>query len=243
MNLVTTDVDPTSIDFTQGATILIDKDKEWTSFDVVNKIRWTLRNYHNVKKLKVGHNGTLDPLATGLLMIFTGKATKLIPKEENHDKRYTGTIKFGTTTDSLDTETPEIEHCSYEHFDWEDINAKSNEMLGISMQKIPIYSATKIKGKRMYKLARKGEEVEDKFKEVNLMEINLLNYDPPYLKFELLCSKGTYVRAFARDFGLKLGTTAYLYDLRRTEIANYSVENAFEIHDFCNQIGSKEYKQ
>ena len=232
--------DPASIDYKEGAVILIDKELEWTSFDVVNKIRFSLRSKYGVKKFKVGHNGTLDPLASGLLMIFTGKYTKRIPFEENHDKYYEGLIKLGATTDSLDTELPEKEFCDYRHINESMILQTMNSFLGKSRQEIPIYSASKSKGKRMYALARAGEQVEKKYKEVVFHYIELQSYKAPLIGFKLKCGKGTYVRAFARDLGVKLKTTAYLYALRRTSIANLSVENAFNVRTFCNLVSHQD---
>jgi len=231
----------TDIDFREGAVILIDKPLEWTSFDVVNKLRYKLRHKYGLKKFKVGHNGTLDPLATGLLMIFVGKYTKKIPLEENHDKRYTGTVKLGVTTPSLDRETEEGENVSYAHIQNNDIKLQAKSFLGTSLQTIPIFSATKINGVRMYKLARKGEEFKTKSKEVVFHEVNITKITPPMISFDVLCGKGTYIRAFARDLGEKLKTSAYLYSLRRTEISNYSAANAFSVNEFCEKLEASEY--
>ena len=230
-----------SIDFKEGAVILIDKPLEWTSFDVVNKIRYHFRRKFGLKKFKVGHNGTLDPLATGLLMIFVGKYTKRIPLEENHDKRYTGSIKLGVTTPSLDRETEECDPKKTDHISKEMILDKAHSFLGKSIQTIPIFSATKINGVAMYKLARKGEEFKQKSKEVIFHEVTLSKIELPFVFFDVLCGKGTYIRAFARDLGEKLETSAYLYGLRRTEISKYSVDNALSVEEFCQKLDACEY--
>ncbi len=238
MNIISKENNPREIDYREGAIVLIDKPLEWTSFDVVNKLRFALKTKYDIKKIKVGHNGTLDPLATGLLMIFTGKYTKRIPNEDNHDKTYEGIIKLGATTDSLDTETIEKDVQAFNHIIEADIKDAMSTFLGKSNQEIPFYSATKVKGQRMYKMARQGKVIEKKFKEVVFHTIELTNYEAPFVHFKLSCGKGTYVRAFARDLGIKLKTTAYLYKLRRTEISNYSVNNAFDINSFCNNLNS-----
>lgn len=236
MKVVDKDTDLGNIDFKAGAMILIDKPLEWTSFDVVNKIRYKLRKMYGLKKFKVGHNGTLDPLATGLLMIFVGKYTKLIPNEENHNKRYTGRIKMGVTTPSLDRETDECDASPTDHLTKEMVIEKAKSFLGKSIQEIPIYSATKINGVAMYKLARQGKEFKVKSKEVEFLEIDIQDVNLPFVNFDVLCGKGTYIRAFARDLGQELKTTSYLYELRRTEISNYSVNRALSIDAFCDKI-------
>lgn len=229
------------IDFREGTVILIDKPLEWTSFDVVNKIRYRLKNYHGVKKIKVGHNGTLDPLATGLLMIFTGKYTKRIPQEEKHDKCYEALIKLGATTESLDRETAECQFKPYDHIDRKNLEIAVSGFLGEQEQLIPVFSATKQKGVAMYKLAREGKEVKPKFKTITINEIDILSFEPGWVRLRIHCGKGTYIRAIARDLGEKLDTTAYLYALRRTHIAGYDVEDALEINDFCTKIENIEY--
>jgi len=227
---------PPNPDYKEGAVVLIDKPKGWTSFDIVNKMRYAIRKHYEQKKFKVGHNGTLDPLATGLLMIFIGKYTKRIPQEENHDKRYTGTIKLGATTPSLDLETEEKDFLPVDHIDLSGIKLAMKSFLGESEQEIPIYSATKHKGMAMYKYAREGKVLEPKYKTVNFIDIECLSYEKPFIKFDLKCGKGTYVRAFARDLGKKLNTSAYLYDLRRTKISDYSVNDAIDVNTFCQSF-------
>lgn len=241
MVIVDKDTDIESIDFKEGAVILVDKPLTWTSFDVVNKIRYRLRHKYGLKKFKVGHNGTLDPLATGLLMIFVGKYTKLIPKEENHDKRYTGTIKLGCTTPSLDRETEECDFKPIDHISDKLVKDSAATFLGDSIQKIPIFSATKINGVAMYKLARKGESFQIKSKEVTFHNIDVTGINLPLVQFDVLCGKGTYIRAFARDLGEKLNASAYLYDLRRTQISSYSVERAVTVEEICNKLEKSEH--
>lgn len=225
-----------NIDFQAGAVILIDKPLEWTSFDVVNKLRYSLRRKYGLKKFKVGHNGTLDPLATGLLMIFTGKYTKLIAHEENHSKRYRGTVKLGATTTTLDREMEEIDIQDPSAITLEQLKAAMSTFHGEMMQEVPIFSANKVNGVPMYKLARQNKEFKPKVKPVIYHEVNLLKYDNPYVEVDISCGKGTYIRAFARDLGKGLNTSAYLYALERTAIADYKVEDALDVHDVFNQI-------
>ncbi len=225
-----------SIDYKDGCVLLVDKPLEWTSFDVVNKIRGVLRHRYQQKKFKVGHNGTLDPMATGLLMIFTGKYTKRIPEFERRDKRYTGTIKFGCTTNTLDREGAEKGQAPIDHITSALLDDTKAQFIGESLQEIPIFSANKIKGKAMYKMARQGQVFKPKVKTVVFNEIAFSNLKLPFVDFDLECGTGTYIRAFARDLGQKMDSLAYLYSLRRTQIANFSVENAFSIEDICQRI-------
>lgn len=227
------------VDYESGCVFLVDKPLDWTSFDVVNKIRFSLRSLYGRKKFKVGHNGTLDPLASGLLMIFVGKYTKLIPNEENHDKRYESVVKLGATTESLDRELEEIDFKSFDHVDLETINKTAMTFLGESMQEIPVYSAAKINGRAMYKLARAGKKFKPKSKPVIIHSIDVKSYDAPFISIDILCGKGTYVRAFARDIGQKLNTSAYLYALRRTGISNFSVDKALSIDEICKSINKE----
>ncbi len=236
MIIVKKGTDISSIDFREGAVILIDKPLEWTSFDVVNKLRFALRRKYGIKKFKVGHNGTLDPLATGLLMIFTGKYTKKIPLEENHDKRYEGIVKLGATTNTLDREKDEEDLRDTSMITLEAVQQQMSKFAGPMMQEIPIYSAQKINGVPMYKLARQEKAFKPKVKPVVFHSTELKKFDNPYVEFDILCGKGTYIRAFARDLGKALDTSAYLYALRRTGIANYSVEEALDVHTVFDKI-------
>ena len=242
MVIIDNKTDLSNIDFKEGAVILIDKPYEWTSFDVVNKIRYRLRHLYQQKKFKVGHNGTLDPLATGLLMIFTGKYTKKIPLEENHDKKYTAKIKFGFETESLDRETEEINPIDIDQIDLSSIKKTCDGFIGEQIQEIPIYSATKTKGVAMYKLARNGIEFERKSKKVIFHSIDNISYNPPFCTCDILCGKGTYIRAFARDLAEKLNNRAYLYDLKRTQIGDYKVDGALNIEEICQKLERLEHK-
>jgi len=236
MIIVKKGVDISKVDFKAGAVILIDKPLEWTSFDVVNKLRFALRRKYDLKKFKVGHNGTLDPLATGLLMIFTGKYTKRIPNEENHDKRYTGQVKLGATTETLDREKEETDIRDASHINQDMVSEAMGFFQGEIEQELPRYSAAKVGGVRMYKLARKEKEVPKKFKKVVFHSSDLISFENPYVSFVILCGKGTYIRSFARDLGRRLDTSAYLYALRRTEIANYHVNDAMNVQEVFDQI-------
>jgi len=239
MIVINKSTDLSEIDFQSGAVILIDKPLEWTSFDVVNKLRFALRKKYGQKKFKVGHNGTLDPLATGLLMIFTGKYTKLIPKEENHDKRYEGTIKLGATTETLDREKEETDLRDVSHIEQPAVEAAFGKFVGEMEQEVPIYSANKVGGVPMYKLARKKKTFDRKVKTVVFHSTILKAYNNPYADFDITCGKGTYIRAFARDLGASLDTSAYLYSLRRTAIAQYSIEDARDVHEVFDKIMPK----
>jgi len=239
MIIVDKSADIPSIDFKAGAVILVNKPLGWTSFDVVNKIRFALRHKYQQKKFKVGHNGTLDPLATGLLMIFTGKYTKLIPNEENHNKRYIANVKLGATTKSLDRETDEeIFDPVLKHVDSTILEKEVQSFLGKSMQVIPFYSATKVNGVPMYKLARQDKKITKKEKPVEFHSLEMTNYEFPFVEVDILCGKGTYIRAFARDLGVRLDTSAYLYGLERTEISKYHIDNALEVDHICNEINA-----
>ena len=236
MVTITKDSDISNVDFAEGALILVDKPLGWTSFDVVNKIRFPLRKKYEKKKFKVGHNGTLDPLASGLLMIFTGKYTKRIPLEENHDKRYLGEVKLGATTVTLDREGDEVDINDVSHITKDQITSVAHSFLGEQIQEIPSYSATKVNGVAMYKLARQNKTFKPKSKTVFFHEISVLDYQEPIVSVDIKCGKGTYIRAFARDLGLGLDSSAYLYALRRTEIAHYTVDDAIDVHTICDMI-------
>ena len=236
MNIITKESGLSGVDFREGAVILVDKPLKWTSFDVVNKIRHKLRYKYGLKKFKVGHNGTLDPLATGLLMIFTGKYTKRIPDHEGHNKRYIGTVKLGATTETLDREKEESDIRNVDHIDTQKVGQASEHFSGEMQQEIPFYSAKKINGQAMYSLARKGKLIKPRYKSVEYHKVELLSFDNPYAQFDILCGKGTYIRAFARDLGRQLDTSAYLYDLRRTEVGNYKVTDAVDLDTFCDKL-------
>ncbi len=225
-----------AFDFVQGEVLLIDKPLEWTSFDVVNFIRSFLRKKYNLKKLKVGHAGTLDPLATGLLIICTGKMTKQIDTYQGMDKVYVGQMKLGATTPSFDKETEEDRHFNLETISEETLLKTTQKFLGEIEQVPPIYSAIKIDGKRAYEHARKKEHREIKPRKVTIHQFNLLNIDLPLVDFYVKSSKGTYIRALARDFGEALNNGAYLTALRRTQIGNFTVNNAYTLEGFKEAV-------
>lgn len=213
----------------EGHVILVDKPLEWTSFDVVKKLRYKL------KVKKIGHAGTLDPLATGLLILCTGKKTKEINSIQEQPKEYTGTMVLGKTTASYDLETPiedagDISTITQEHL----LNALP-KFIGEIEQVPPIFSAVKVDGKRAYHKARKGEKVELKPRKLTIYSFELTDIDLPKVKFKVNCSKGTYIRSLVHDFGQAVGTGAYLAELRRTKIGNYSVEDAFSVDEVSNE--------
>jgi tRNA pseudouridine55 synthase len=240
--------------FLKGQVVLIDKPLTWTSFDVVNKVRWLIKQEIKVKKIKVGHAGTLDPLATGLVILCTGKFTKQISEIQTQEKEYTGIITLGATTSSYDLEREiDIEYPT-EHITEDLIKETALQFIGEQEQTAPIYSAKKIDGKRAYEYAREGEEVVIKSNTINIKEFDVaicetpvnenledskINQETPYQKginiqFRIVCSKGTYIRAIARDFGEKLNSGGHLSVLRRTKIGDYNVEDAVKIEDIKN---------
>src|SRR5690606_7603233 len=209
----------------EGKIFLIDKPLDWTSFDVVNKIRWNIRKAYNLKKIKVGHAGTLDPKATGLLIICTGKFTKRIDEIQAESKVYTGTIKLGVTTPTYDTESEENQIFSTQHITEELIHETTREFIGEIDQLPPAHSAVKVDGKRLYELARAGKEVELEPSRISIYEFRITKIEMPFVGFEVHCGKGTYVRALAYDFGKALNSGGYLTTLRRTKIVEHSVED------------------
>ena len=222
--------------YLDGAVLLIDKPLEWTSFDVVNKIRQTLRYRLGIQKIKVGHAGTLDPLATGLVIICTGKATKQINAFQDLDKTYRAVIRTGSTTPSFDLETAVDHTYPWEHITPEMIQAALKEFTGEQEQLPPVYSAKSVAGKRAYEMARKGKHVELKPQRIMIRKLELQDFDPPDLSIQVECSKGTYIRSLARDLGSYLHSGAHLTGLRRTLIGAYSVENALSIEDFQEKL-------
>ena len=220
----------------QGKVLLIDKPLNWTSFQVVNKLRWHIRKHFNIKKIKVGHAGTLDPLATGLLIICVGKETKNIHTYQGQTKTYTGTITLGATTPSYDLETEIDETFSTEHITKDLLQETTKQFIGDIDQKPPIFSAIKKEGKRLYELARKGETTEIKARKVTIESFKLTSTELPNIDFEVVCSKGTYIRSLAYDFGLALNSGAHLSALRRTKIGDFSVEKAISVDEFPNLL-------
>ena len=227
----------TEEDFLTGQIILIDKPLEWTSFQAVNALKWAIRKKFNLKKLKIGHAGTLDPLATGLLVICTGKFTKKIPELQGQIKEYTGTFTLGATTPSYDLETEVDQTFPTEHLMETSIRNIPNQFLGEIEQVPPVFSALKKDGKRLYELARKGEEVEVQARKIEILEFEITRIDLPEVDFRVVCSKGTYIRSLAHDFGKALDSGAYLSALRRTKIGDYNVNNATTPLVFKEELG------
>jgi tRNA pseudouridine55 synthase len=220
-------------DFLNGQVLLIDKPLNWTSFQAVNKIKYALINKVGLpKKFKIGHAGTLDPLASGLLLICTGKFTKKISELQGQAKEYTGTFFIGATTPSYDLETEIDETFSISHIDNELIHETVKQFLGEINQKPPIYSAIKKDGVRLYEHARAGEVVEIEFRKTTIHEFEITRIALPEINFRVVCSKGTYIRSLAFDFGKALNSGAHLTSLRRTKIGDYSVENAIDVIEF-----------
>ncbi|MDN4165316.1 tRNA pseudouridine(55) synthase TruB [Cytophagales bacterium LB-30] len=224
-----------SFDFAAGEVLLVDKPLTWTSFDAVKKIRGA------VKIKKVGHAGTLDPLATGLLIICTGKMTKQIDTFQGQEKEYTGTICLGKTTPSFDLETEVSEESPIDHITEEALGEAAKELTGNLMQVPPLFSAVKIDGKRAYKHARKGDDIELKSRPVEVKVFEITQVALPYVSFRIVCSKGTYIRSLARDFGFALQTGAHLTELRRTRIGDFTIEQALPLPELIQQI--KEYHE
>lgn len=223
-------------EFSKGSTILVDKPLDWTSFDVVNKLRWNLKRKLGVKKIKVGHAGTLDPLATGLLILCIGKHTKTIEGIMGEDKTYTGTILLGKTTPSYDLETEYDQEFPTEHITEELIEEVRKSFLGTQDQVPPIFSAKQIDGKRAYDLARAGKKVELKANQIRIEDFKLDASDFPKIRFEVTCSKGTYIRSLAHDFGQKLNSGGTLIELRRTKSGNHSVDEAKTVEEWISFI-------
>lgn len=219
----------------EGQVLLIDKPLEWTSFQVVNKIRWHIRKKFNIKKIKVGHAGTLDPLASGLLILCTGKFTKRIETYQGQVKEYTGEITLGATTPSYDMETEVVEAFPTEHITPELIQETTKQFVGEIDQKPPIFSALKKDGKRLYELAREGKETEIKARKIEILEFEITNIEDNKVQFRVVCSKGTYIRSLAYDFGKALNSGGYLSALRRTKIGDFSVENALGPLEFIEE--------
>ena len=214
-------------DFLTGQIILLDKPLDWTSFQAVNKLKYKLKREFNLpKKFKIGHAGTLDPRATGLLIVCTGKFTKKIPEIQDAPKEYWAEIKIGAQTESYDTEKPEILHQDFSHIAENFIKETLEKFVGEIDQKPPVFSAIKIDGNRAYDLARAGKDVEMKSRKTTIHYIKNVEVNLPLVSFTVGCSKGTYIRSLAHDIGQSLGVGAYLTQLRRTKIGEYSVENA-----------------
>lgn len=225
-------------DFLGGEVLLFDKDLDWTSFDLVQRVRNSLCREMGIKKMKVGHAGTLDPLATGLMILCTGKATKQIESFQEKEKEYLATIKMGATTPSFDRETEEDSSKSIEHITRQQFENVLQNFSGETEQIPPVYSAVKVKGKRAFDYARNGEELKLQPRKIVISEIVTESFNLPYVTIRVMCSKGTYIRALARDIGEELKCGAYLTELRRTKIGDFKVEDALSIDYFLKNIKS-----
>ena len=224
------------LDFQTGEMILIDKELNWTSFDVVSKLRNSIKKKLNIKKIKVGHAGTLDPLATGLLIICTGKMTKRINEFSGLNKTYVGKMTIGSTTPSYDLETKPNVYYPTEHINKNLVIETAKKFVGKIDQKPPVFSAVKKDGVRLYKLARKGVKVEVEKREIIIHDFLISSINFPEVEFSLTCSKGTYIRSLAHDFGKELGSGAHLSELRRTSIGDYSVDKSLKLMEFIRNI-------
>ena len=224
--------------FLEGEVLLINKPLHWTSFQLVNKLRWLIKRKLGIKKIKVGHAGTLDPLASGLMIICTGKKTKEISQHQAAEKEYIATLKLGATTPSFDGETEENYFYPTKHISKELIISVCNRFVGETEQVPPIFSAIKVKGKKLYESARKGNKVEIKPRIIRINELEIINMDLPYIKLRVSCSKGTYIRSLAHDLGKAMNTGAWLCELQRTKIGSETIKNAIDINDFQQMIKS-----
>lgn len=226
----------TEEDYKNGQVLLIDKPLTWTSFQVVNKLRWEIKQRFNIKKIKVGHAGTLDPLATGLLIICTGKQTKQIDTYQGQVKEYTGTFTVGGTTPSYDLETAVEETFPTAHISEDLLHKTTEQFTGEIQQKPPIFSAIKKDGKRLYELARKGETTEIKERTVTVSKFEITKINLPEVAFRIICSKGTYIRSIAFDYGKALNSGAHLSALRRTQIGDFSADDALSVEEFIENL-------
>jgi tRNA pseudouridine55 synthase len=222
--------------FEEGQVLLFNKPLFWTSFDLVNKVRIIIRSTLKIKKIKVGHAGTLDPLASGLMIICTGRNTKRIEEFRNLDKEYVATVHLGATTPSFDLETETDMQYPTGHITEDSVMTALNGFMGEQMQLPPIYSAKLIAGKRAYEYARRGVETKLEPVAVFFREIELLSFCMPEIKIRIVCSKGTYIRSFARDIGLALNSGGYLSSLERTAIGSFNVRNAYDIETFSDYV-------
>lgn len=217
------------MDFISGEIICVDKPLGWTSFDAVKRLRGAIQRRLRVRKFKVGHAGTLDPLATGVLIVCTGRATRKIESLQNGTKEYVAEITLGATTPSFDLETEVDATYPWEHITLEGIGEVIPRFIGKVMQVPPVFSAVKIDGKRAYNLARKGKDVELKAKPLEISEIEVLSFEAPVLTLRIVCSKGTYIRALARDIGIALASGAHLTGLRRTRVGDFCIEDCLTV--------------
>ena len=225
--------------FIEGKMLLINKPVGWTSFQIVNKVRWLIKSQYDLKKIKVGHAGTLDPLAEGLLILCTGKWTKKIDEFQGQDKVYSGIFHLGATTPSFDLETEINSRQSIEHIDKNILLKSTNKFIGDQFQVPPIYSAIKQNGKKLYEYARNGETIELKKRKINISEFKITKIELPKVHFKVKCGKGTYIRSLANDYGLELKSGAYLYKLKRERIGGFNIKDALSIEEFEKIINKK----
>lgn len=221
-----------AFDFQKGEILVFDKPLDWTSFDLVHKVRYIICKKLKIKKLKVGHAGTLDPKATGILVLCTGKATSKIETLQADEKEYVATLKFGATTPSYDLESAEDRQFNTSHITKDLLNETLKQFIGTIDQVPPEFSAIKIDGKRAYEYARKGIAIEIKSKTLEIKEIEILNFLLPIVTIRIVCGKGTYIRALARDIGEAIQSGAYLIGLRRTRVGIYDLNQAINLSDF-----------
>jgi len=224
------------MDYIEGEILYFNKPLTWTSFNLVAKVRNTISRYLKIKKIKIGHAGTLDPLATGVMIICTGKATKRIEEFQYQTKEYIATLELGATTASFDLEHPVDQRMEFSHITRESVEEKLKTFIGRIEQIPPAYSACKVDGRRAYKMARNGEEVVLKPKVLVIDEIELLDYELPMIKIRVVCSKGTYIRALARDLGEALGSCAHLTALCRTRIGEIGLNDCLNFDDFIQSL-------
>ena len=223
-------------EFREGKILLIDKPLKWSSFQVVNKLRWEIKKTFDIKKIKVGHAGTLDPLATGLLLVCTGKMTKQIQELQDQKKVYSGTMTLGSTTPSYDLETDINQKFSTDHICENILRETTKQFIGEIEQYPPLYSAIKKDGKRLYEYARLGQDIDIKPRKIFIESFNITNFQNQKVDFEVQCGKGTYIRSLANDFGKALNSGAHLSSLRRTKIGDFSINDAIKINEFVESL-------
>jgi len=223
-------------EFKEGKLLLIDKPLKWSSFQVVNKLRWEIKKTFDIKKIKVGHAGTLDPLATGLLLVCTGKMTKQIQELQDQKKVYSGTMTLGSTTPSYDLETDINQKFSTDHICENILRETTKQFVGEIDQYPPLYSAIKKDGKRLYEYARLGQDIDIKPRKIFIESFNITKFQNQKVDFEVQCGKGTYIRSLANDFGKALNSGAHLSSLRRTKIGDFSINDAIEINEFVESL-------
>ena len=230
------------VDFKEGYIAIIDKPLEWTSTDVVRKIKYALQHRLGYKKIKIGHAGTLDPLATGVRIVCIGKASKMVHELQAEEKEYVADIELGATTPCYDLDHPIDKYYPTDHITREMIEQALRDLSGERLQAPPIYSAKKVEGVRAYEFARAGEEVELKKALINIYEMEILSLEMPHLKVRVRCSKGTYIRSLANEIGLALDSGAHLTGLRRTRSGGFTVENAHNLENFMEKLRKCETK-